>query len=79
MTETETRLRRRGLLALLLALAGALVATSSPTAGFATPPDDDSVADVDGPYLFEAQGGGFTSKRIVKSEKGAAASIEKLS
>jgi hypothetical protein len=64
-------------------LAACLLALGAATALFLPTPlpaqeRDTSVADVDGPYLFE-DGDGWTAKRVLKSDKGAAASVEKLS
>ncbi len=66
-----------GMLAVLAAFALLLPECAAPA------PDQDgkdrSGADVDGPYLLEAEGGGWTSKRVVKTDAGFAAAVERLS
>ncbi len=39
---------------------------------------DSSSADVDGPYLYEAPGGGWIAKRVVRKDANLAAAVEKL-
>jgi hypothetical protein len=72
---------RRPLLPSLLALLGAFAPLRPECAALPPPPEegqDRGGADIDGPYLFEAEGGGWTSRRIVKSNAGFALSVERL-
>src|SRR5688572_11910403 len=56
----------------LLALAATFAIPVHEPVALAAPREDTSTADVDGPYLFADEGGGWTSKRVVKKAQGAA-------
>jgi hypothetical protein len=60
----------------ILRLAGLLCVSAF--AAFFQDGKDTSGADVDGPYVFEAEGRSWVAKRIVRKESGPAAAVEKL-